>query len=129
MKFEYRAEIKADSPEPYWYSEVRFTPCCKKAGENHGDYTGHEGGSLFLDNDASVNIGLDRDDYFGGWHSMLDISFCPFCGAKVVTEEVERVEVAEQTIERSATRQEVVHTETVIFKKDAAAEPPAPSGA
>jgi hypothetical protein len=110
MKFEYKTNLKpADST---YYEFKSFVPCCDKAKDLHDRH------NLFLDYDAAVCIGLIPDDYFGGWLSQIEILHCPFCGVKVVTEEVERVKVTVTEVSRPSVWTDKVYTEEVVFKKE-----------
>lgn len=128
MKIEYKTTLDI-SGEPCNVSEVRHMPCCSEMGKAYacdGDYDCMSFGDESGQGKAAIFLTSEEFGYYGdrttNYHK---IDFCPFCGAKIECEEVERIKTVQKiepiVIPAQAARHEVRVTthEEVVWKKDA----------
>ena len=101
MKVYYNTEFKPGAYREYSYSEVSFDPCCKEMqtvwGEavKFGDFDEYDCGALNTVNIAHCNAYPE-----GASWDVYEISFCPFCGAKIERIERKRTNFVKKTVHK-----------------------------
>lgn len=122
MKIEYKTTVN-QAGEPCKFDEVRNSPCCEEMGKASSDDDNYDCMN-FGETDSYSGVApvlcLTSLGYYGDHTTHYHpICFCPFCGAKVVCEEIERVKIIETKRQRpSRVEYDVVRTEETIWKKE-----------
>ncbi len=118
MKIEYKTYLDVND-KPCKFVEIRNAPCCEEIGKDV-DYL-EFGADDYPVPLAFLCITEIELGYYGDRTTHYHpISFCPFCGAKIVCEEIERVKVIQTRVpfERTVHDVRTERREEVVWRKE-----------